>query len=832
LSRRAVCWLAAVLVLGGPGVAQEAGELAEEFETWLEVVAPLITEAELDYFLGLEEDYRRRSFIDEFWRVRDSDVETPRNEFKRRWARRSDEVIARFGNTLDVRSRLLLLNGDPGRWMHPSGRELTRCYETTEEIELWFYEGSERTQNKFIAVVFMSDFDTDDTYKLWTPEIRFRPRTRRKLPTTNPAEFCEEGWLAGAMDFFRSDLVFYLELMEELLSVPEPPTEWLPTFAAATTDLPAGAETFEAGLEVDFVGRNQSRTAVQAVVVVPQSQLREPGVGSIDFGAVTHRFSVLGEVIRDDRLLDGFRYQFEVAVPEGEDSPLPLVLSRFVRPGPATLRLRVEDLYGRRFARVEQEIDIPSGEDLKNLRRKLDSPLFLSLEEANEAAARGERSIRLVPPEDGEIQVGHVRFTTRTVGDFDSVVFSLNERPILTKTRPPFSVELDMGRVAATHRLRAVAIEEGVEVARDEIMVNHGGQRFRARIVEPYGEGTFEESVQVVVEVDTPDDAPIERLELFLNEQRVATLYEAPFVQPVLLVEEGLAYLRAVAFLEDGNSTEDIVFINAPGYLEEVDIQYVELFATVVDGKGRPRTGLGRGAFEVFEDDEPQDIRRFEFVRDLPIHAGLLLDTSASMTPVLPAVVEAAQTFVDRTVQEQDRLAIISFDDRPRIDLKFSNDTVEAGGVLAGLRAGGSTALYDSLVYALTYFDGVNGQKALLLLSDGKDEGSGFDVAGAVETARRSGVTVYTIGLSEVKKDRDARKVLERIAGETGGQSFFVESPAELPGIYDSISEDLRSRYLLTYQSTSTVDESEFRSVRVAVDEKGARVRTISGYYP
>lgn len=123
------------------------------------------------------------------------------------------------------------------------------------------------------------------------------------------------------------------------------------------------------------------------------------------------------------------------------------------------------------------------------------------------------------------------------------------------------------------------------------------------------------------------------------------------------------------------------------------------------------------------------------------------------------------------------------------------------------------------MVYTLTYFDG-------------KDEGSGFTVEGAIETARRSGVTIYAIGLAEVTKDKEARNALRQIAEQTGGQSFSIDSPAELPAIYRSISEDLRSRYLLTYQSTSTADSSQFRTVRVEIDEKGAEVRTISGYYP
>ena len=151
---------------------------------------------------------------------------------------------------------------------------------------------------------------------------------------------------------------------------------------------------------------------------------------------------------------------------------------------------------------------------------------------------------------------------------------------------------------------------------------------------------------------------------------------------------------------------------------------------------------------------------------------------------------------------------------------------------LQGFSAEGSTSLYDSLVYALTYFDGVRGQKALLLLSDGKDENSSFDFEAALEVARRSGVIVYAIGLEEAAREKAARKVLRAIADETGGQAYFVEDLSELEDIYASIQEELRSRYLIAYQSTSTQDPSKFRVIRLEVDEKGSEVRTMSGYYP
>ena len=122
----------------------------------------------------------------------------------------------------------------------------------------------------------------------------------------------------------------------------------------------------------------------------------------------------------------------------------------------------------------------------------------------------------------------------------------------------------------------------------------------------------------------------------------------------------------------------------------------------------------------------------------------------------------------------------------------------------------------------------------MLLLSDGEDESSGFDLDDALEFARRAGVQIYAIGLKKAVTERAARRVLRQFSEETGGRAFFVDELEQLPGIYREIQGELRSQYLFAYQSSSDRDESEFRiiEVEVEVDGKKAEVRTMRGYYP
>jgi Ca-activated chloride channel family protein len=413
------------------------------------------------------------------------------------------------------------------------------------------------------------------------------------------------------------------------------------------------------------------------------------------------------------------------------------------------------------------------------------------------------------------------------------VVFSLDGQPVLTKRAPPWSVELELGHLPRTQTLRAdVQDRTGQVLATDELLVNASTHRFAVTLTSP-SPGHYAKSLRVAAKVELPEGQHLERLEIYRDEDLVATLYQPPYEQPMLLPKsDELTYIRAVGYLPDGNSTEDHVFVNAPAGLEEVAVHLVELYTAVTDRNGRPAEGLKQPDFLVKEDGVPQELVRFEQVRDLPIQTAILLDTSASMEKSLEQVQQAALGFWQETVTAKDRAALITFNDRPRLQVKFTNQLLELGGGLAGLKAERGTALYDSVVFALYYFNGVKGQRALIVLSDGQDENSRFKFDDVLEFARRAGVTIYTVGLALDRGEHEAKKALEKLASETGGRSFFVADAKELGPVYQSIQEELRSQYLLVYQSTNAKNEKKFRSVDVKVKEPGLEAKTIRGYYP
>jgi Ca-activated chloride channel homolog len=812
-------------------------DLAARYGTWLEDVALLISPQERTAFLTLGKDYQRDAFIRRFWEVRDPFPQTGRNEFKERWETRAEAARQRFGNLTDDRARMILYNGEPAHILQ------ARC-EVLLPLEIWDYPGTERIRGDF-SLVFIARGGTN--YKLWVPsdglewilapDLRVRtPDAARNLQAV--AELCPRGEdiaarLGEALDWTRVESTLQL--------VPRPGEEWLSTFAAYSTDVPEGAASFPARLDLSFPSRFGSRTVVQGLVSVPRQAVQPE---RLEESTTAHySFVVDGEVLYKGDLFEHFRYRF--ALPESEVADtIPVVFQRYLRPGSYSLVLKIEDVGGKRYYREQRELEVPSVETATvaaaaPAAAPVEPAAAPALAEANAAigsTGSDEQSIRILPPPPGLV-TGKLRVEAATTGSgVAKVSFELDGRPVLAKSRPPYSVELNLGDQPRAHTVRALSLgEDGSKLAEDEIQLNVGPHRFAVRLVEPEAGKTYHTSLSAQAHVEVPEGERLDRVEFFLNDDRVATLFQPPFSQPILLPKNReITYVRAVAFLDGGAAVEDLVLINAPDFSSRVDVQFVELFTSVVDGRGRPVDGLAQDDFTVLEDGVAQQVRRFERIEDVSVYAGILLDTSASMgeSEKLDEAVRGALRFFQKVITPKDRAAVITFSDQPTLAVRFTNQEPVLAGGLAGLTAAGSTALHDSLVYALYYFGGVKGKRALVILSDGKDEGSRYTYSEALEYARRSGVAIYTIGINLSTREADVRLKLSRLADETGGRFFFIERASELENIYDTIQKELRSQYLLAYQSSKEGDSEKFRTIEVKVGKPGLEAKTVRGYYP
>jgi Ca-activated chloride channel family protein len=242
--------------------------------------------------------------------------------------------------------------------------------------------------------------------------------------------------------------------------------------------------------------------------------------------------------------------------------------------------------------------------------------------------------------------------------------------------------------------------------------------------------------------------------------------------------------------------------------------------------------GLQASNFKVFEDGVLQKVESFEYVKNLPLSLGVMVDTSASMLESLPEAEQAALSFLDYSVGPKDRAFTVSFDNEPYLLCKLTNRKQKLSRSLAGLRAEGSTALYDAIIYGLYQFTGVKGKKALVVLTDGKDTASKFDFDTLLEYVRKAGISIYGIGLKISGAELEVKYRLNKLAQATGGQTFYIDSAKNLEAVYRQINEELRSQYLLTYYSTNTAGKDAWHKVDVKVEPANLQARTLSGYYP
>ena len=817
-------------------MAARVALLSEEHQQWLREVDLLISPEERFAFLGIDQDYQRDAFIERFWRIRDPYQDSTRNEFREHWYERIRFALDVFGSLDDERSKYLLLQGPP------DGRIEFSCTTATHPLEVWFYSRSDNVGYEFF-IIFVRRYGMQ-RWKLWRPTDPLEElfdfmgaASAGSLEAAMQSIYtCRDGDIVqAAISNALAQPMEYDMLIAKLEEPKENPApEWVETFDSYSTDLGEGVTELPGELELRFPARHQTRTVVEG-----QVSLAVADVGVAELAdARSYNFVLTGEVLApgdegdDKRLFESFRYRFDFPAVDVTSEKIPILFERRLRPGEYRLVVKVEDLNSSRVYRAEREMTVPLVATTANL--PADSEDRRILEEAAAALGSDRTTLQIVEPQ-GYMQTGMVRFDTLTTGTISEVRFELDGDPLFRKSKPPFSVELDLGRVPRGHLLRVTAHDaEGAEIASDELQINAGRNTFAVRFVAPRPQGKVTGTVDVRLDVIKPEKAVVERVEVLYNETLLATLYQEPWDQKVTLPDAPeLGYLQAVAYLPDGNSTSDLVYVNAPDYLENVEVQYVELYASVLDKEARPQLDMKREEFSVTEDAAPQEIQRFERVSDLPIHVQVMIDVSASMEDEIAATRQAALSFFQAAIAPKDRAALVTFNDHPHLAVDFTNQISSLAGGLAGLKAERGTALHDALFFGLYLLNGIRGQRAILLLSDGKDESSRFSWEDTVEYARRAGVAIYTIGLTvDGKGGGQAKRALEQLADITGGRSYFIDSASELAGVYEQIQSELRSRYLITYQSTNSSTSGQFRTVALKTTRSGVQVKTISGYYP
>lgn len=832
--------LVAACVVPATAAAQEPGwRLStwsdEEREFFLDGPQHLLAPAELARVQNLD-PASRRAYIETFL-SRDGIAEGI--EQRRRRVRQSGAPF------FDVRAQLLFLHGEPDDVEHVD------CDQTFRPLEIWRY-GPEEGEHENL-VLFQPK--PNEAFQLWLPELTKRalymPEMEYWLEQYEELrglirarrfdlQVCEEArrvdrvtGIHGLFDFRRQRPT--TTSVRAWLTPPQDLDAW--ALAAAADQVPAPPALELEDPIVTFPARSGQRILTRILLSLPPGAAFEPFVD--DTGREQVRINVQGVIEQPGRIFDGFQVRFLSATPPADRS-LALPVEQLLRPGSVVLvRFLVRDEISGAAAYGAVPVDVPYSPQTEPASAEERRRLILAAEQLvadlPETALAAESSLVLVPPE-SDVVLGLWRAETLVSGsEIVAMRFYVDGVLQITRRRPPFSAEVRLAKYPAEQVVRVEGLDENGEVVgADEIVLNQQRGELRVAISEPRRGIRVAGKVEAVANVVVPEERFVQEVEFRVGEEVQTVLRRPPWRAEIDVPAAGaqeLVYLTVAATLDDGSRAEDVRFLNAPEFTDSVDVDLVELYTTVVDNANRPVTSLAESDFTVIEDGRRQELAKFELVEDLPLTLGVVIDTSGSMETSLGEARRTASQFLANLITPKDRSFAVAFASRPALLIGRTSDVSAVAASIERLRAVGNTALHDALITSLYYFRGVRGRRALVLLSDGEDTSSTVEFKDVEEYARRSSVAIYTIGLGVSRTQMILRNKLNDLAKVTGGRSFFISKAEDLAPVYDEIERELRSQYLLAYNSNRTGGGDEYRQVEVKV--KGRfKARTVSGYYP
>lgn len=317
----------------------------------------------------------------------------------------------------------------------------------------------------------------------------------------------------------------------------------------------------------------------------------------------------------------------------------------------------------------------------------------------------------------------------------------------------------------------------------------------------------------------------------------------------------GLPAARAQQPAQSSNQAEDQSMETL-----KVNVNVVQLFFNVKDKRGALIPNLTKDDFEILEDGKPQTIKYFAAESNLPLTLGILIDSSGSQQRVLDMEKQVGGDFLNEILRDKDLAFVLSFDVNVDLLQDFTNSTrllrtalnsarINTGGGggtgIPGLGGGTvptvgtpkGTLLYDA-VYLASHDELAQqvGRKAMILLTDGEDQGSQLKNKDAIEAAQKSDSIAYVLlcadrgfyGFGGYSGEGEMKKLTQ----ETGGRVIEVGNKFDkLKAAFDQIANELRSQYNIGYTSTNTKLDGTFRKVEIHAKNKDYKIQSRTGYY-
>lgn len=295
-----------------------------------------------------------------------------------------------------------------------------------------------------------------------------------------------------------------------------------------------------------------------------------------------------------------------------------------------------------------------------------------------------------------------------------------------------------------------------------------------------------------------------------------------------------------------------------------VDVDLVNIFFTVKAKKsGELIPSLEQKNFQIFEDGKQQTIKHFSRENDLPLTLGLLIDISASQERLIDIEREAASEFFSSVIRKKDEAFLISFGKDTELLEDYTNSARQLTAAMRDLRGDDQgpmigrspipvnqgplpqsgtpkgTLLFDAVYLASNEkLKSEVGRKALILITDGEDQGSTYRIHDAIEAAQRADAIIFSIYyvdrgfyMSNGMFGGGGESDLEKMSVQTGGHVFKVDKKHPLTAVFKEIQDELRSQYSIGYTSMKPERDGTFRHLEIKVDNPDDRVQARAGYY-
>jgi VWFA-related protein len=262
-------------------------------------------------------------------------------------------------------------------------------------------------------------------------------------------------------------------------------------------------------------------------------------------------------------------------------------------------------------------------------------------------------------------------------------------------------------------------------------------------------------------------------------------------------------------------------------YQIRVPVDLVNIDFSATDKNGRMVPALTAEDFTVQEDGKKQQVSLFARERELPLTLALLVDISPSVEPVFEEEKRTAAGFLRSVLGKRDLALVIAFDRYVTLTQDYSEDLPSLTSAIEGLTLSkGGTSLFDAVYLASNdKLAREAGRKAIVILSDGVDTTSKYDMGKAMIAAQKSNAVIYSISNS------GSPRALRVMSEETGGAFFKIDRKGDYEKIFDQISLELRTQYSIAYHSNNPARDGKYRQIKIVPKNSSLLVRARKGYY-